>query len=55
MEYPGSGFCKDGYYADWDDKGEASVQDCKNLCVHLTMQIYGLPQQGQEEILLVLQ
>lgn len=33
MEYRGIGFCDDGYYAGWDGKGEASVQDCKNLCM----------------------
>ena len=33
MQYIGNGFCNNGHYAGWDNKGESSEEYCKNLCV----------------------
>lgn len=29
----GWGYCKNGYYAGWDDIGTANEEDCKKLCL----------------------
>ena len=29
----GHGYCKSGYYEGWDEKGKASEEDCKKVCL----------------------
>ena len=30
----GTGFCDDGYYAGWDDKGKDSLEACHDVCLY---------------------
>ena len=42
----GTGFCDDGYYAGWDDKGKDTLEACHDICLSDTQCTYAAWKNG---------